>query len=212
MAAKRISFVTGLLFAGLFAPVIWAGEGGVYMAGNPWMFSTQVVIQSGPDLMPIRCAVTTVGTNKFAFAVPENYQVDVSSSQKVTVNTADFSVVFTLRICGPNPDDGAALDVDTYRATLLRDHPNAAILAEFGANAGGGHGPAFDIRWKVSGKVDRYARVEYVPSRLGVIEFSMTSSQKAAGQAKADLNFMMMTFRTNGDDGKLSLPAISNHL
>jgi hypothetical protein len=47
---------------------------------------------------------------------------------------------------------------------------------------------------------------------LGVLEFSITSSQKAAGQAKADLNFMMLTFRTNGDDGKLTLPAISNRL
>jgi len=209
---KRICVSLGILIGGLASPALSAREAGAYSAGSAWIFSTQVILQSGPGMMPSRCSVTSVGTNQFAFLVPEGYAVDISNPQMVTVSSTNGDMAYTVRIRGPKPEDGGPLDVSAYRDQSLQEHPKAKIVAEIGANAGDGFGPAFDLRWMVGGKVDRFTRVGYVPTRLGVMEFSISCSPKAAGSAKSAMSYMMATFRLSEANGKIALPSISNRI
>jgi len=204
--------ILGIPILALAALSVRGNDGPTNAPAYPWMFKTQVITQSGPGLLPSPCASIALGTNKVAFLLPDGYRADGSDPQSVTVASTDLSRAFTLHVAGPMPPDTEQLDPETYRDELLTTHPRATILAELGMGAANRFGPAFDIRWVPRGNVDRTARVAFIPSRLGVLEFSMVSSPEKFGQAKSDLNFIMLSFRVSGPDGKLVMPVLYDKL
>jgi hypothetical protein len=103
------------------------------------------------------------------------------------------------------------LDTDALREKVRADYPQSAILAEFGASAGNLHGPGFDLRWVATNKLERLARVGFIPTPAGILEFSAVSSAASAARAKSDLSTIMLTFRTAGADGKLELRPVPDH-
>jgi hypothetical protein len=189
-----------------------ASDGNTNVTAYPWFFKTQVVTQSGVGEFPSRCACITLGTNKVAFLVPAGFRLDASDPLNITMSSDDYSRVFTLRVKTPLTTDTEPLDPDTYRDLLLTTHPRATIVAQFGLNAANQFGPAFDLRWVPRGNVDRTARVAFIPSKLGVLEFSMVSSPEKFGRAKAELSSLMLSFRASGPDGKLTMPQLSDKI
>jgi hypothetical protein len=189
-----------------------ASDGGTNVIAYLWSFKTQVVTQSGPGEFPSRCACITLGTNKVAFLVPAGFRLDASDPLNITVSSEDYSRVFTLRIKNPMPTETEQVDPDACRELLLSTHPRATILAQFGLNAANEFGPAFDLRWVPRGNVDRAARVAFIPSKLGILVFSMVSSPEKFGRAKAELSSLMLSFRASGPDGKLTMPLLSDKI
>jgi hypothetical protein len=211
MATKILHWLSVLLC--LLAPRLEAGEwvpGSPVSPVSPWQFTTQVITQSGPGIFPTRCARVTIGTNRFAFLVPDKFRVDTSKAQKTIVVSPDLTRNFTFRLSPAFPTDTTQVDSDTCRSTLLADHPRATILAETGICAANHSGWIYDLRWCPTTNLVRQARVAFIPSRSGVLEFNIVSSLDKASEARAELNFMLLTLRMSDPDGKLELPYLSN--
>jgi hypothetical protein len=56
-------------------------------------------------------------------------------------------------------------------------------------------GAAFDIRWKVAESTTASARVAFIPSTAGVLEFSLLTTTDRFLNAQADFNRLLVSFR-----------------
>jgi hypothetical protein len=177
---------------------------------SPRIFSTQVINQSGPGVFPNRCARVTIGTNRFAFLVPDKFRVDTSMPQQTMVVSPDYTRNFTFRLSPAFASEATEVDADTCRSTLQNEHPRAVIVSESGICAANHSGLIYDLRWCPTTNIVRQARVAYIPSPSGILEFNMESSPDKAAEARSDLTFMLLTLRMSDLKGKLELPSLSN--
>jgi len=208
MAIKLLRYLSLAAFVGLGALRLGAGELPAGFMPLAPSFETQVISQSGPGVFPTRCAQISLGTNKFAFLVPEEFRVDTSKPAKTIVASPDFTRIFTFSVNPWIEADAGEVNAETCRGALLAEHPRAVILSETGVCANNQSGPLFELRWNPATNLVRVARVAYVPSRAGVLEFNMVSSVEKSAEARADFNFILLTFRASGPDGKLALPCL----
>ena len=157
---------------------------------------------------PLRVFVT-VGTNKFTFVTPDGFQVrDDPAQQRVIMVNADQTCTITFRINGAMPEGKSELDAKTCRDWVSNQHPDAQVLDEFSGNAGGRSGPGFNLQWNGSGRTARSAKVAFIPSAAGILEFSAVGSSAVQN----GFNTVILTFQASDADGKLDIQTGSDQM
>jgi len=213
----------------------WACVGGRWLLGawlvaattrgDPW--ATQPVGEAGsdgralaatvrdeasPGTIPIRRAYLSAGTNRFAFTVPDGFQVAMTTGNRVELLNRERSCQITLALLPPALLGGeTAAGGQNLRARLADRFPAAEIIEEFFLAAAGHSGPAFDLHWRSEG-VTRAARLAYVPLAAGLFEFGLVTSPANFTDFQPVLHTVMLSFRASGPDGELDLPALSEKL
>ncbi len=171
-----------------------------------------VVYEGGPDLIPTYITYINFGTNKFGFALPENFRLQNTSPDRLTLVSADLNSLINWRIVGPSPTNDVPLDPAVFKEMLMQRHPGGKILAEFSQKAGGKIGPAFEMRWSGEGALERMELAIFVASPAGIIEFDLVSSLEKYGSARQKMNKALLSLRWNDEQGKLTMPVFSNKL
>lgn len=166
-------------------------------------FKVAIRDESGPGQVATRRAFLNAGTNKFAFIMPDGLRMDSSDPKRVTLASADYSCIISVSFLNSVSPDAAELDAETCRQVVLSRYPGAKILEEFALAAANRGGPAFDLKWTPGGQMARSARVAFIPSAAGVLEFSLDSTQEKFPQAQRILHLLMLSFRASNAEGKL---------
>lgn len=148
-----------------------------------------------------------VGGQRLMLVVPQEFRADISNLEKVVLVNADYSCVLSFRIAVPGCVAPTALNADLGRAWLTARLGDLKFEEEFSLSAGNGSGPAFDLICKMDGVV-RASRVAFIASPFGVLEFTSLSSPEKFEAAKANLRYVLRSFRIGDANGKLEiLPA-----
>ena len=153
----------------------------------------------------VRRAYVEHGTNRFAFVVPQGFRIDNGNPEKVVLTKSDYSCYFTFRLIGPSPALVRELKPEAYRKLALDQHAGAAVVDESAATAAGHSGPAFDLQWKPPGACAQSARLAFIPSPAGVLEFSVVAGTDKFQDARQSFNLVLLNFRSN-EGGKLEIP------
>ena len=180
-------------------------------ATNKLAMKAVVKADSGPGVRPAPRAWLTVGTNQFAFLVPEGYRMETPQGPRVSLANGDLSCVLSFGVVGPLSPDGRELTPEACREVVVTRRNRATILQEFTLYANNQGGPAFDLRW-VTGGVERQERVAFIPCNGALLEFDLTSSLDQFGAGQASLNFVMLTFRASDRTGKIEISPLSDRL
>jgi hypothetical protein len=196
---------------------VWAqpacpADAPVNLATNGPTYSTHIKHVGGPGLLPGEFAYVTFGTNKFGFVMPAGFRLETQDWQKVTLVSADLNCLLTFRMLEPIPGSDGELDPAYYRQLLLNGHPGGKIVDEFSLAAASRRGPAFDLRWNAAGTVPQRERVLFIPSSVGVLEFSLVSSLEKFEAGRQAFNSFLILFRTPEKDGRLDMPMLSDRL
>jgi hypothetical protein len=171
-------------------------------AANPSVLPVDVSLaqQERPGTTPAVYVLVTAGTNKFFFPLLEGFRMRNDISQgKVLLIKYDDTWTLTVRVLKPL-EHGVTVDSTPYRDLVLRQFPSPKITEEFSATAANQSGPAFDLQWKVSTRTTASARVAFIPSNAGILEFSLLTTSDQFPKALPDFNRLLMSFRvaTNG--------------
>lgn len=197
--------------AGMLGALLSLGSGPLLAqeAANP---NAETTVTNGPALkvnvrrnvegtyIPYRFAFITAGAEKFTFLIPENYRVDTTDPTKVKMASADYSVMLIVGVNG-GQSVGTKLESSALRARVQANYPEAVINAEETIGANGQIAPAIDFTWKADTGITRKSRTTFVPSTVGLIEFTLTASPEKFDASLAELNLVLLTFRS-GKDGK----------
>jgi hypothetical protein len=178
---------------------------------NQLQISVALKSEGGPGLVTTTRAYITVGTNKFAFLVPDEFKMAGCDAQKVTLMKGDGSCLISVRVIGSKPPSDKPFDCTGARGLVYEEHRDATIVSEFAMFAGGVGGPAFEINWGV-GALSRVSRVGFIPLRAGIVEFSVDGSAKNLGPSLVDFNYVLLTFRASDENGKLAATPISDQI
>lgn len=151
--------------------------------------------------MPYRFAFITSGLERFTFLIPEDYRVDTSDLTKVKLTSPDYSGMIVVGVEAEGSTPGAKLEAATLRARVLDRYPEAVIREESETAANGESAPAVTFSWKTSSGITRTTRTAFVPTTVGLMEFTLTASPEKFEAGLRELNLVMLTFRS-GVNGK----------
>ncbi|HWY77953.1 MAG TPA: hypothetical protein VN281_20225 [Verrucomicrobiae bacterium] len=160
----------------ILCSVIWLAASARAQSNKPVPLGVVIQKEDLHFAEDIYRALVTMGTNKFAFFLPEEFRLDnnpLEGSIKLINREGNCRIVFS--IVGPAPESGV-LDTETYRTLVLEQHPGAKIVQEFGRGVDGRIGPGFDMQWRGPGATMQSARALFVPSPFGVLKFLAVST------------------------------------
>lgn len=177
---------------------------------NPAALKVEVRVDGGPGVLPARRAYLTAGTNRFAFLLPTNFRLNSTDATQVQLVTADYGCTLTVGLL-PNSSP-QRLTPAAGRELLQTRFPSPQIEAESTLAAAGQSGPAFDLRRAGPGGITQAARVAYIPSRAGTLEFCLSTSPEKLSQMLGDLRFVMLTFCASDAQGNLKIRPLSTKL
>jgi hypothetical protein len=160
-------------------------------------------------LEQVRRAYLSYGTNKFGFIIPTDFRMDASNPERIVLSESSMSFFLSVRIVGPLPSKAREVRPEIARDLLLQQHPAARISDEFSQCAANYSGPAFDAQWDSVSSTTQSARIIYLASPAGILEFSLISKPEKFAQGKNFLNFILLTFRSN-ESGSIDLPVFSD--
>jgi hypothetical protein len=162
----------------------------------------------GANGRQVQRAYVTSGTNQIAFTVPEGFRADASDPQTIVLSDVNYTCFITFRFAGSMPAGATELQADSYRNTALSRFPGAKISDEFSECAANHNGPAFDLQWTNSGGTEQSARVVFLPSTAGVIEFTLLASAKNFPDGRNIFKTLLASLRNN-EGGKLIITRLS---
>lgn len=167
------------------------------ISSNPVPLPLQVSVRNEAiiGLQQIHRAYVSVGTNMFAFAVPDDFHVDSSNPSKVVLVQADYNCFLAMRVISPAPERES--QPDFYRGLVLEEYPSAKIVAEFAQAAGPYNGPVYDLQWTNASRVQQSARVLFIPSRVGTIEMILLSRSEKFSDSKRFFDFLRSSYCTD---------------
>jgi len=139
----------------------------------------------------------TVGTNQLAFLVPQGFRADASNPQRIVMSAFDSSCFITFRFMDPELAGGKELQSDCCRALALSRFSGARITNEHGEYACNHSGLGFDLQWTLSGGAEQSARVVFIPSAAGIMEFSVLSSSARFEDSQTVLRTVLASLRSN---------------
>lgn len=208
---KSILRIAAISWAGLLSCAAGADEPSALSEPPSPPASFQATLRNGETVgvEQVRRAYLSSGTNQFVFVVPPGFRMDGSNPEKVILSDATYSCFLALRIAGPLPGKIRDLRADFCRDLLLQQHPGAKISDEFSQSAANYTGPAFDAKWEGPSGTTQFARVVFLPSPVGILEFSLLSKPDKFAEGKGLLNFLLLSFRSN-ESGTLDLPVYSD--
>lgn len=192
-----------LLVALQWMAAAWAGSG----AAEPFAMSSRTEAVEGRDARQ-RIFVSS-GTHEFCVLLPSGYGAVLGNESSVVLSAPDnLTFISISRREVPTPP-GKELGADECRTAVAAEYPGATILEESTFGAGDHQGPSFDLRWFDSTKQARWLRVVYVPTQLGLLQFTLTTTQDRFPATRFDLARVMGTF-ASGKRGELDVKPLSN--
>jgi hypothetical protein len=157
----------------------------------------------------VRRVYLTLGTNQFALTVPEGYRVDASDPQKMVFSDAHDTCFISFHFMDPSPDASDQSGTDSWRNLALSRYPDAIVTDQTSEFAGSHAGQAYELRWVNSGGAEQAARIVFIPSRAGVMEFNLISSPKYFDAGRYVLRVLLASLRTN-EGGRLEITPLSD--
>lgn len=151
--------------------------------------------------MPYRFAFITSGFERFTFLIPEDYRVDTSDLTKVKLSSPDYTGLIVVGVEAEGSAPGSKMDAGALRVRVLNLYPEAVIKSEDTAAANGQSAPAIDFCWKTPSGITRMTRTTFVPTSVGLMEFTLTASPEKFEAGLREFNLVMLTFRS-GVNGK----------
>lgn len=211
-APKLTLLITGLLFsAWLFPAEAAESETTSGTPTNQPAFKVTAKNEYVPNLPPATRVYVSAPPMKFALLTPWGYRLDTQTAKEVQFATEDYDCFIDFRIADPDHTDTATPDSAYCGNLALSRFPGATIRDRFPQSAGNGiNGQAFDMDWKGSGEVAQTVRVVYIPSKVGILEFSLTCPQPKFKTAQYQLNSVLLTFRAADQNEKLDIAPLSN--
>lgn len=202
---KSILWTAAVLLYWLPQPCSFAGDWFPAAGTNS---APQVALKSGEVIgsTPIQRAYVTWGTNVFVLVVPSEFRMDASNPERIVLINAESDCFLTVRI---NASETAPPEADTCREVVLKRYPGAQIVNEYSEVVGTRSGPAFDLQLKGVSGVSQTARVAFIYSPGGVLEFSAQTTANNFARGQYFFNFLLHTFRSN-EGGKLVIEPFSD--
>jgi len=152
----------------------------------------------------VQRAYLTSGTNQFVFEVPAGFQMDASNPQKIVLSDVNCTCFLTFRFAGRMPAGAKELQTDSCRSLALSRFPGAKISNESYDFAGNHGGPVFDLQWQNSSGTEQTARIMFIPSPAGIIEFNLLTTSSKFSDGRSLLNSLLGSFHSN-EGGKLEV-------
>jgi hypothetical protein len=177
------------------------------LAGPPLALDVSIVRQVIEGMSPAVHVFINMGFKEYALQAPEGFRVQNEPAQgRLMLQRMDNSCWISLRII-KTPVGGANLSTSAGRDWVQGEFPNAKITGESSANAGNNGGPAFDLAWQTGG-FQQSARVVYIPSAVGILEFKLVGNTSQFGESLNYLKNVLTSFRFC-PNGKRDLPTLS---
>jgi hypothetical protein len=163
-------------------------------------------VPAGAGLRQVQRLFLVCGTNQFACVVPTGFRVDASNPQKVVLVDPNFAHFITIRLAGPVPAGAKELRGDYCRALALSRFPGATVTQESSETVGYLTGPAFDLAWKNAAGTEQSARLVFVPTPVGIMEFSLLACSNKFSDGGILFNTLLSSFRGTAG-GRLDPPS-----
>jgi hypothetical protein len=149
-----------------------------------------------------------VGTNLIAFIVPTGFRMDASGANKLVFSDDSGDFFITVRLTSTTPPAGS--EIDFFKNQALSHYPGARISNQFAAYAAGHSGQTFDLAWMNSNGGAQSARIAFVSSPAGTLEFSVLTRTVNFGDAQRYLTVLMSSVRSN-ETGKLIIKPLPDY-
>ena len=145
----------------------------------------------------VQRAFLDIGTNRIVFIVPGGFWMDASSPQKVVLTAADKNCFITVRVI-----TGTGSDASSFKEQALSRYPGAKITGESTEWVANHSGTAFNLDWMNSGGVSQSARISFIPTPAGVLEFSVLTRSSEFKDARMNFESLLSSVQTN-ESGKI---------
>lgn len=186
-------------------------EARLEVATNQPVMRTVIRSQPVPDVTnakPIQRAFFSIGTNQFAFVIPENFKLDASQPNKIILTVANYTCFITVQLIQPTTVDAPEWTVDSFRNQAQAEFPEADIIREFELRAANRSGPAYELRGRNSEDGNQMACVGFVPSNAGWLKFSFLSDLGKYPENQISFRCLLRSFQSNAR-GKLEILPVS---
>ncbi len=172
-------------------------------ATNQTVLSVDVRRNVEGTYIPYRFAFITSGLEKFTFLIPEGYRVDTTDPTKIKLASPDYSAMIIVGVAGGSLPAGVKFDAPTLRAKVMAGYPEAVIKEEHSASANEQSAACIDFSWKTESGITRMTRTTFIPTTVGLMEFTLTASPETYEASVREFNLVMLTFRS-GANGKFN--------
>ena len=142
------------------------------------------------------------GTNEFMFVVPEGSRPETVKGDFLVVKSRDATFYVSFRIAGPLPAEGDLQQRLKWR--VAEQYPDARDMEAFSTTVLNRTGNGFSLKEGRSGVGSRFIKVLWVPSKAGILEFTLNTDAKTVRGAELAFSSMLLTFRSN-EHGKLEI-------
>jgi len=145
-----------------------------------------------------------VGGRRLMLIVPQGFRANIAGPEKVVLVNRDYSCVLSFRIAAPGSVAAASLNADLCRAWLSARLGDLKIQEEFSLIVANQSGPAFNVNYTADG-LPRSSCVTFIPSPVGVLEFTVSANPQKFQAAKAEFHALLLGFRISDANGQLEI-------
>ena len=209
---KLFSWSAGALCAaGQLGNPAQADETGPATTPAPATLRTVIRSEEIPDTTnakPLRRAFFSAGTNRFAFVVPEDFQLDAAIPGKIILTSPDYFCFITIQLVSAATSEDGGMVIRSYRNQALNEFPLGTISNEFELRAANHSGPAYELRWNNPSGASQLACASYIPCQAGVLKFTLLSNAEHYSKNLTHFRCLLRSFQNN-ESGKLEIIAVS---
>jgi len=149
-----------------------------------------------PERGEVISYVLLLGTNRFSFLPPPNWQLKYEAAErKAVLIPRDLAASMTLKIVLTNQPGAEPLAPEPLRLRVLESLPQARIIHEFPCYTSARKGLAFDLEQVAANRTKLVTRQAYVPFSAGLIEFSLTTPASRFPKFKSAFSSLLTSFR-----------------
>lgn len=177
------------------------------ISNNAWPvipFTIAVKSESVTSAGTVYRAYVSSGTNVFSFVIPADFRLGDSSPQKMVMVGVSHASHLTLRIFSPMSSEPKA---EFYRNILLSSYTDARVTDEFSRSAANHTGLAFDLLWKNSAGGRQFARVAFIPTPAGILEFSLITTPDKFSGWQNSFDSWLLSIRSNATGKSPAAPS-----
>ncbi len=204
MSHRNSLFTLFLLGALLLAARVSAGETPLEVpAGKTNKMAYNASVRAGESIgkRQVQRAFLNVGTNQIAFMIPGDFSMDASDPQKIRLTDPANGCFITVRI-GTAPEIEPGSETSFYRAAALNRFPGAIVAQESSDFVANHSGPAFNLKWANSSGASQSARINFIPTAAGVLEFSVMAPTANFKDALNSFEVLIGSVQNN-ENGKI---------
>lgn len=200
----RVRTLAGLFFLAGTAAVVESAA-----PAPPPPLTLRIVEERLEGFTPPKRAYVTAGTNEFAFLVPEGFRLELKDGRALYLTSPDQLSVISVRMI--ETVIRKPLTEESCRNLALAAHAGATVEESFARGAGDAVGPAFLMSRKGAGGLPQQVLMVFIPSGIGVMEFTLVTPAERFETARHALGQVMGSF-ASAPRGQLKVRPLSNQL